>query len=75
MFNWQKFEKFSRGEICSNVGFKVYNQYKLTSIWKGEDKIVFLDGFRCDVLVHINAIASSNQDDSRIEYYYLFCLN
>jgi diguanylate cyclase (GGDEF)-like protein len=41
------------------------NQY-----WKGEDKIVFLDGSVCDVLVHINAIAST-QDDSRIEYYLL----
>lgn len=38
--------------------------------WKGEDKIVFLDGSVCDVLVHINAIAST-QDESRIEYYLL----
>jgi diguanylate cyclase (GGDEF)-like protein len=43
---------------------------KANGYWKGEDKIVFLDGSICDVLVHINAIAST-QDENRIEYYLL----
>ncbi|MGO4893012.1 EAL domain-containing protein [Flavobacterium sp. W21_SRS_FM6] len=43
---------------------------KANKYWKGEDKIVFLDGSVCDVLIHINAIASSH-DASRIEYYLL----
>ncbi|WP_340678977.1 EAL domain-containing protein [Paraglaciecola sp.] len=38
--------------------------------WKGEDKILFLNGIICDVLVHINAVPSL-QDKNRIEYYLL----
>jgi diguanylate cyclase (GGDEF)-like protein len=38
--------------------------------WKGEDKVSFLDGSVCDVLVHINTVAST-QDENRVEYYLL----
>ena len=43
---------------------------KVNQDWKGEDSIVFLDGTICDVLVHINVVASV-QDENRVEYYLL----
>ena len=43
---------------------------KVNQDWKGEDSIVFLDGTVCDLLVHINVVAST-QDENRVEYYLL----
>ena len=61
----QNVQSGESAQFWHNLQALQVNQY-----WKGEDKIVFLDGRVCDVLVHINAVAST-QDDSRIEYYLL----